>query len=79
MTTDAPMPKSPMQMQVLDILADGNWHGHRELAMKVTHNVRDLIRKLKKKGWDIQDRVVTIPDSRQPGKTKQAKEWRLNL
>lgn len=71
---------APMQTQVVDILSDGQWHGHRELALKVSHNVRDVIRALKTKhGWEIEDRMVEVPDARRPGKTKKAKEWRLPI
>lgn len=76
--TDTPM-LPPMQQQVVDILSDGRWHGHRELALKVSHNVRDIIRALKKKGWKIEDGWETIQDVRKPGKTKKAKQWRLSI
>lgn len=69
----------PMQQQVIDILSDGNWHGHRELALKVSHNVRDVIRALKKKGWEIEAGDEVVPDVRRPGKTKKARKWRLSI
>lgn len=70
---------TPMQQQMLDILSDHQWHGSRELALKVTHNARDVIRALKHMGYQIEDEMVSIPDVRDPNreKMKKAKHWRL--
>ena len=57
-----------MQDRTLELLADGEWHSGRELALKVSHRFGAYLFRLRAKG-------VTIERRLEPGRPDGAQWW----
>ncbi len=49
--------KETKEERLLDLLADGRWHGGRELALKVSHRFGAYLFRLKEKGYNFEKRL----------------------